>query len=322
MQSKDRILFAIVVLLLCLPASAEVAKEAETPAPLAFVEGSWTLAVLPDTQIYAELYPDIFTGQTRWIVKNRASRNIALVLHEGDIVNHNIPEQWANAKNSLALLDGVVPYVLVPGNHDLPGRLNEYFPVDLYRSLPTFGGVYQRGRLDNSYHLFRAGDRNWLVIALQWGPRDGVVRWASKVLDKYPNRTAIIVTHAYLYSDNTRYDHVNRSDQSWCPSVNDGQELWQKLVSKHANVAFVFCGHMPGVGRLTSEGIHGNRVHQLLANYQSCPEGGEGYMRLIEFLPDGKTVQVKTYSPYLDRYLTNDQEQFVLDLPPAISETK
>jgi hypothetical protein len=44
------------------------------------------------------------------------------------------------------------------------------------------------------------------------------------------------------------------------------------------------------------------------------PGGGRGYLRLLELLPDGKTVQVKTYSPLLDDYLTSARQQFVLEI--------
>jgi 3',5'-cyclic AMP phosphodiesterase CpdA len=326
-------LFVLVIALLC---AGLVAGAAADPAPLPFVEGSWTLVLLPDTQLYAQDHPEIFTAQTRWIVDNREARNIRFVLHEGDITNDNSPAQWGNARYSLSLLDGLVPYALAPGNHDY-GKgaatrdtlLDVFFPVALFDRLPTFGGTFEPGKLENSYYLFSAGGRDWLAIALEWGPRDEVLKWADGVLRKYPKRSAMIVTHAYLYYDDTRYDHVNRPDQSWSPhgyptaklpgGVNDGQEMWDKLIASNPNVAFVFCGHVigDGAGRLSSKGAHGNIVHQLLANYQMRPDGGEGYLRLVEFLPDGKTVQVKTYSPHLDRYLTDDQQQFTLELPPS-----
>lgn len=309
---------------------------ADQPEPLPFVEGSWTLVLLPDTQLYAQDHPEIFASQTRWIAENRDSRKIAFVLHEGDITNQNTPAQWGNARWAMSFLDGVVPYALAPGNHDYgPGGnastretlMNAFFPVAIFEDLPTFGGVFEKDKLDNSYHLFSAGRRDWLAIALEWGPRDEVVEWANEVLHKYPKRTAMIVTHAYMYSDDTRYDHNSRPEHHWNPhayptaklpgGVNDGQDLWDKLVSGHKNIAFVFSGHVlnDGVGRLSSKGVNGNVVHQLLANYQMRPEGGEGYLRLVEFLPDGRTVQVKTYSPYLDKYLTDGQQQFTLELP-------
>ncbi|MDI9379369.1 MAG: hypothetical protein QM845_00625, partial [Verrucomicrobiota bacterium] len=81
-----------------------------SPGALPFVPGSWTLAVLPDTQIYAMRYPDLFMDQTRWIAANRDRYSIEYVLHLGDITNNNTSNQWQNAKSALSLLDGVVPY--------------------------------------------------------------------------------------------------------------------------------------------------------------------------------------------------------------------
>lgn len=48
----------------------------------------------------------------------------------------------------------------------------------------------------------------------------------------------------------------------------------------------------------------------MLTNFQMRPLGGEGYMRLLEFLPDGQTVKVKTYSPVLGRYMLGAEHQF------------
>jgi hypothetical protein len=57
----------------------------------------------------------------------------------------------------------------------------------------------------------------------------------------------------------------------------------------------------------------------MLINCQMMDKGGSGYLGLVEFLPDGKTLQFKTYSPYLDKYLTDDEHQFTLDVPPPPS---
>jgi len=307
------------------------------PPPLPFVRGSWTLVMLPDTQVYVMRYPHIFDSQTRWIVKNRRKHNIAFVLHVGDIVNNNNLPQWKHARNSLRILDGKVPYALAPGNHDFgtKGRadtretmFNLLFPLERARKQPTFGGVFEADRLDNSYHLFSAGGVDWITLALEFGPRDEVVAWAGRVLEDHPDRQAVLATHAYLYSDDTRYDHRRRPDQHWNPyrygvsgqsgGVNDGEDLWQKLVSRHANMAFVVSGHVlnDGLGLLSSQGRSGRTVHQMLANYQMKNQGGDGYLRLLEFLPGNRRIQVKTYSPYRNRYKTDPQNQFVLEWKP------
>ncbi len=305
---------------------------ADDPPPFPFVEGSWTLVLLPDTQRYSRDYPETFCNQTQWIVDHKEHRKIAFVLHEGDIVNQATPSQWENAQRAISILDGKVPYALAPGNHDYTGTTNrvtlmsDYFAVKKFRKRKTFGGTFEKNRIENSYHLFSAGGRDWVVIALETFPRDAAVRWANKILKKYPRRLGIVVTHAYLYYDDTRYDYTTRLDQKWSPhgkggnrrdGHNDGEELWQKLIAPNPNMAFVFCGHVlgDGAGRLTSTGAMGNSVHQILLNCQSWPDGGSGYLGLVEFLPDGKSIQFKTYSTTLNKYLTDDDHQYTLPIP-------
>ncbi|MBN2505690.1 MAG: metallophosphoesterase [Verrucomicrobia bacterium] len=308
------------------------------PEPLPFVPGSWTLAVLPDTQYYTVSTPEIFEAQTRWIVNEKTNRNIVYVLHLGDIVNNNALAQWTNAQAAMRILDGHVPYAIVPGNHDYGVNgsaatrdtyFNDFFPSSNYVHWPTLGGAFEPARMDNTWHQFHAGGHDWLILALEFGPRNPVVAWADSVVAQHPSHKVILITHAYLYFDNTRYDWATKgSSQSWSPhaygtandplGTNDGEELWQKLVRKHPGFAFTVNGHVlnDGLGRLSSWGDHTNIVHQMLVNYQVRALGGEGYLRLLEFLPDGNTLQVKAYSPYLDRYLTDNQNQFVLDLAP------
>lgn len=308
--------------------------------PLPFVPGSWTLAVLPDTQVYVMRHPEMFDKQTRWIVENKEKHNIVYTLHLGDIVNNNNPSQWENAQRSMSILDGTVPYAMAPGNHDYGDNgsanhrqtlFNEYFPIEKYRAWPTFGGAMDSSRMDNTYHFFKAGGHDWLVLALEWGPRHSAVAWANNIVAKHPNHKALLITHAYMYYDETRYDWKTKgAAQSWNPhaygtakdpdGTNDGEELWQKLVRKHPSFVMTLNGHVlnDGLARLSSEGDHGNIVHQMLVNYQMKPLGGESFLRLIEFLPDGETVQIKAYSPHYDRYKTDRQNQFVLKLKPPL----
>ncbi len=288
-------------------------------------EWSTTLVVLPDTEVYSQKRPELFEAQTRWIADNARERNIAYVLHEGDIVHDDVEAQWKVARRCFAMLDGKVPYALVPGNHDYSGtnrstRLNEFFPVAEFRKWPTFGGVREGGGMENSYHLCRIGNRDWIILALEFGPRDEVVDWANKVLAAHPNRLGILVTHAYLFRNNARYDHT-AGKQRATPHAwgNDGEELWRKLVRRHPGMMLVFSGHVAtgGVGYLASQGEHGNTVHQLMVDFESLRGGGSGYLRLVEFLPDGKTVQVRTYSPALKRSLNDAEHEFSFALKLA-----
>ena len=97
--------------------------------------------------------------------------------------------------------------------------------------------------------------------------------------------------------------------------INDGEEIWEKLV-RHHRFVMTFNGHVlgDGAGYLASETDAGTTCHQMLSNYQMRELGGEAYLRLVELLPDGRTAIVRSYSPLLDRYLTDPAHQFVFTL--------
>ncbi|MHC4394934.1 MAG: metallophosphoesterase [Planctomycetota bacterium] len=328
---------------LCVGGCAQIAKIDQGPAKdqvcpveqpaLQFVPRSWTLVVLPDTQNYSTYYPGLLNLQTQWIADNKEEYNIVYVLQNGDVTNNNSKEEWERADRAFERLDDVVPYAIAPGNHDFGAGgsagerwtlMNAYFPLSRFAKWPSFGGVMDEGQLENSYHLFSAGGQDWLIIALEWGPRDKTLAWADRILRKFPNRKAIIMTHAYLYSDSTRYHWQEKGEsQNWNPhnystagGVNDGEEMWQKLVKKHENVFMVLNGHVlnDGLGFLVSTADHRNQVYQMLVNFQMKPLGGESWLRLIEFLPDGRTVQVKNYCPLYEKYKTGPEDQFVIRL--------
>ena len=291
----------------------------------------FTLAILPDTQIYAESFPHIFTAQTQWIAQNRDEHNIVFTLHEGDITNGNTEPQWRNAAESMSVLDGEVPYALVMGNHDMgPGGtcevrdsplFNEYFPVTRFESLPTFGGVFEPGKLENTYHRFEAADTGWLIVALEFLPRDRVLQWTNDIIASHPDRHVLMLTHSHVCNDATLYG--SRPDHNSKPGgfgivydpegANDGQETWVKTLRRHENVRFVFNGHFLGSAHTVGTGNEGNAVHQMLSNYQDMDEGGSGYLRLVKCDPSSRTVYVKTYSPYLDSYLTDPSNEFTLE---------
>ena len=58
---------------------------------------TWTIAVLPDTQVYAKHRPDLFEAQVAWIARERARLDVRLVLHEGDVVDDVSELQWERA---------------------------------------------------------------------------------------------------------------------------------------------------------------------------------------------------------------------------------
>lgn len=291
---------------------------------------SFQLVLLPDTQVYSERFPEIFKAQTAWIAENADS--ITFVLHQGDITNRNTEEQWENAIEAIQILDDKVPFTFVGGNHDMgdSGRantrdtefLNRYLPYEKYSKMEGFGGAFEPEKMDNTWHTFKAGGLKWLILSLEFGPRDMVLEWAADLIEKHPSHKVIINTHAYMFSDDTNIS-ADRG-HSWVPqrygvgkltgkeSANDGEMMWEKLVSQFPNVLMVVSGHVlnDGTGRLISTGKHGNKVYQVLANYQMNTNGGNGFLRILKINPKEQKITIKSYSPYTGEFKTDSDHQF------------
>ena len=291
--------------------------------------GDFTIVALPDTQIYSMSYPQIFKAQTQWIANNAAAKNIKLVLMEGDIVNGGGETyQWQNADAAMKILDGKVPYMVAMGNHDYDQNqpdyrtasaknFNKWFGPTRYTGQSWYKGTYTPGSNENYYGIFTFSGKEYLVLVLEAFPRDEVLAWANNVLAANHGREAILLTHAYLYYDNTR---IGRCDDFNAAKIgvtdgNDGEQMWPKLVAKQPNISLVISGHVTpgdGTGYLPELGNSGNLVNQVVADYQVRTNGGNGYMRIMTFHPAMNTIDVQTYSPYTGQYLTDAENQFTM----------
>ena len=146
--------------------------------------------------------------------------------------------------------------------------------------------------MENSFHKFSAGGRDFLVLGLEFGPRKDVVRWANEVVAIHPKHEAILITHAFIYFDDTRYNWKKfGAKQNWNPhaygvakttgdDVTDGEELWDNLISKHENFILTLNGHVlgDGLGRFASATPADRKVAQHLVNFQMRPKGGDGWL--------------------------------------------
>ena len=257
----------------------------------------FTLVVLPDTQLYSQKYPDLFFGQTAWVVRKKFEENIVFVSHVGDITQtKNNKKEWENADRALSLLDAHVPYGLLPGNHDDPVVFNRYFPPERFRGYSWYGGHYGEDN-SNSYQFFTAHKMNFIVLHLQMEPPAAVIEWADEVLGRYPDHRAIVSTHYFLDYDGFRSPI--------------GEKIYRALAD-NPNLFLILCGHIHLENR-RQDTVAGRPVYQLLADYQTRENGGDGWLRLLKFVPEQDKIYVRTYSPWLDEFETDENSQFELE---------
>ena len=300
-------------------------------------EQSFSMILLGDPQGYIkyDINQPLFDLCTAWIADNIDQLHIKAVLCTGDLVeqNENIVrnrkmlnqtsrEMWQAVSRSFERLDGKVPYIISAGNHEYGYRASEngkthfpeYFPFERNRAwydcvvsdFPNREGV---ASLENAAFAFE--DPHWgklLVITSEFAPRDEVLAWAKDLAAKpeYAEAKVIFMTHSFLYQ---RTAERTANEKYKIAPANYGADIWEKLVEPSKNIRMVICGHtgVPGdfedsVAFRSDKNSAGKTVHQMMFNVQVLGggwegNGGDGWVRILEFKPDGKTISVKTYSP-------------------------
>lgn len=295
---------------------------------LAQAQSDFSVVLLPDTQYYSETYPAIFTSQTQWIVNNRASWNIQFVIGEGDIVNTpGNSYEWVNAEASIKLLDKAgIPYALAIGNHDYDGvkpaargttAYNQWFGVARYSAKPWYLG-HSGTTNENFATTFTVNGQQYVVIALEYYPRDAALSWAQSVIQAHSNAKVFITTHSFLFTDGTRGDTCDTNDMKGTTGRN-AETQWNQVLRKQANLQLVVNGHLvtKSVAHRSDLGDNGNLVNQIFTNFQAWTNGGNGYLRILKFRPSLNRIEVSTYSPYLNSYLTGSAYQFTVPITNA-----
>lgn len=249
--------------------------------------------------------------------------------NDGDVPS---AEQWAFAAHVFDRFNGKIPCIYSSGNHDytysrngkkIYSEFRNYFTTE--RNPLTQKSLCQIARspdnhltLENAaYQMAMPDGKKYLFLSLEYAPRDTIVNWANQVvkMPQYKNDRIVLLTHSYI-NDNNKYttSHSGFDMETCLPNnffrtshfdlvdANTGSDLWNKLV-KPNNIELVLCGHVFGVGYRCDKNDSGNKVHQILFDTQADGgghrngNGGDGWIRILEFFPDGKTVKVKTFSP-------------------------
>ena len=259
-------------------------------------------------------------------------------------------EQWKALSRLMERLDGELPYVVCTGNHDYgrasaenrKSHFNEFFPTDrnpltrrqLVECAPN---AFGDATLQNAAYEFTApapDNRKFLVLSLQFAPTDEDLAWAKKVADqpRFADHFGIVLTHSYLASSGKRLEEEKYKLNK--EGGNAGEAIFQKLVYPAKNIRMVVCGHIAapdkwerGIAFSMDKNESGKSVAQMAFNTQAigggwAGSGGDGWLRLLEFMPDRKTVKARTFSPLFavspsTRYLawkTGPRDEFTFEL--------
>ncbi|MEV0179074.1 LamG-like jellyroll fold domain-containing protein [Streptomyces sp. NPDC050625] len=277
-----------------LPGVAEAAERSGWRPDTA--SGRFTLAVMPDTQ-YLFDGPSIdkapIEASLRYLLEHGKEDNIVFLSHLGDLTQNGAPAEVAAISEAFGILDRRgVGYSVLAGNHDVRSSTDDQrgatpyldaFGPKRFQGKPTFGGASPDGY--NTFHLFRAAGREWMVLALDWRLSAQGYAWAKDVLAAHPKTPVVLTTHELVAEDDTLSAY--------------GQQLWDQLIEDHDQIFLALGGHYWPAGRAVRKNAAGNEVHLHLTNYQNRYFGGAAMIRLYHFDLDRRVIDVETVSPWI-----------------------
>ncbi|RYD26943.1 MAG: hypothetical protein EOP87_21950, partial [Verrucomicrobiaceae bacterium] len=291
----------------------------------------------PQSYVKFDMNQPIFELQTAWAAAQKDSLKVKTVICTGDLVEQNdllianggtlyegqnngnqtSRQQWESVSRAFQRLDHVYPYVVTTGNHDYGKESAEnrnsefpkYFHPErnlLWRKtlVATAANAFGTQSMENAAYEF--SDKVWgdlLVVVLEFLPRDEVLEWAGKLIssERYAGHKVILLTHSFL---DTNGDLIDVSKYKVAPR-NEAPQVLEKLIRPSRNIKLVICGHSGDPDTMSAfrseANAEGKPVHIMMFNPQAISgwngNGGDGWLRLLEFKSDGKTIKARTYSP-------------------------
>ncbi|MDG5471677.1 cell wall-binding repeat-containing protein [Jeotgalibacillus sp. ET6] len=271
-------------------------------------DGKFKIAIIPDTQVYSNHFPEIYNSQMDWLANHYQEEDIQFAMHVGDLVDGNEIRQWENADRSMNILDDAnVPYGVTIGNHDMGGNganYVDYFGKSRMENKPGYL-AHSEDELNSAY-TFSAEGREFLVLFLNIDATDEDLAWGQSVLDAHQDKPAIMITHTLIKPDGSQdsVPYVRKTDG------NSPQAIFDEFIAENNQIFMTVNGHDHGAFNITRSNNDGLEVNQYLVDYQGGTKGGNGYLRMIEFDFNNDLLSHVTYSPYVDDYMTDRYNEF------------
>lgn len=274
---------------------------------------------ITDTQYLSESYPLYYDSLCRWIVENRETYNVKMVVHTGDIVEDEFNQtHWNNADNAISiLLENDIPYCWNAGNHDYNTTYwigNQYTSFDPTVMASKSYWVGDKFDGQNTAVKFSVSGKDFLVVNVAYQANETAIAWCNEVLDAYPNASAIVGAHIYL-NRTGGYGAKGKDDATWATNFKEA------VLDTHANVFLTLSAHYyPTSGVRTQVGGR----HELMFNRQVDDSGmGAASLRVLTFDIAERIIDVKTYVIYANTFLVDENNQFTLQSDfynPAVPE--
>lgn len=265
--------------------------------PLKTKKDTDTLAIFPDTQYMGQYHPVIIDDMVAWCCDKKEDYNIKAILHVGDIAENSYDKEFLNGEKSFNIAkEAKMPFMVTAGNHDSRQNCDifaKYFGKGCYKDFDNI--VFDEDSLSGYIKTTLSG-KEVMLLNINSYRMEKSIAWCNKVI-KDENLPTIVFSH----------DIFDYEGTSSVQNTENGDEIFKTIVNENPNVFMVIAGHMFGIGHKIVT-VLDREVIAMLTNYQSYPNGGNGYLQLAEFDFDRNKLNVSTYSPWVANQKTEDRD--------------
>lgn len=302
-------------------------------------ENYWSMVFIPDIQnLVTGKYTKLWYDMADWIATNVKKENIQHVIGAGDSTWSNQATEYTYARNGFDKFTSLVSWSNMIGNHDYvwnstsrdSANYNTYFGTDYitstyanYTYQESYEDEYGISGTENSYYTFNVNGEHWMILQLEYYPRQEVLNWANTVIESHPKYNVIVTTHSYLDgSGNYATDSMSYTSEDAHVGGSLGvstEAIWDNVIKSHDNVKMILCGHSTnGEGTIVTKTVANGAnqdVTALMMNAQDKDMTDEnssveteyytgqglGMLSILRFSADGSQVAVQYYAPGYDK---------------------
>lgn len=274
------------------PTPEPTPEPTDTPVPK---PTPFSIVWMSDTQNLSRHNPDVFNKMRDWILEEKDARNIVFVAHTGDVVDGCSQFMWDNATDALMPVLDAIPAMIVSGNHDISKNMvySAFSKRPYAKAVQKDGQTFDDGKA--AYATFEAGGDTFLVFGIGYEVRGAKLKkWIRDVREQFPDAIALYVVHFGL-QPNGRFS-------------GQARELFDSVIHDDPKARLMLCGHHRGTLQREDffdddgDGEAERSFHTLMFNYQDDRTDGLGYLRILTFDPEARSIEISTYSPWFDRW--------------------
>ena len=277
------------------------------------------IAVFGDIQQYTqeESLSSFYINSLQWLKERQSALgDISCIIQTGDITNNNEGHQWRRFRKCTETVSAEIPFYTSTGNHDYScdaqqriydrrsTYLMNYYDFELPFEMAE--ELFEDHRLDNAvYRNYFNGERVDVMV-LEFSPRPEVVEWAKDYLEKHSDVKHIVVVHELLGRGGVIIEDNNYADKCFkstgLPACKPS-EVWDNVIFPHENVLCAICGHVSEFiiyAEMTNAA--GRHVPVIMFNLESLPNGGDGWIMLLNAGPEDDSVSISVYNTVRDEY--------------------